>query len=1439
MKRNILYSLLLLLCFFSNSGWAQITIGSDKAPSPFAILDMNTSKDKRGLRVPQLTGAQMTQLTTNLNAQSDADDQKVLGLMVYSLADNSQMIWKGKALGWFKLAELGNNLPIITLQPTGNTFIDGNPIPPLKVDATGENLSYRWYKNGEFVAFGKELNIGIANINTAGIYWAEVTDNGNLTVRSDVAQIKVGAQTLTLVPVNGIDKIHQDGELKAYVVSTSSPIKWKVSVFSDPAGIITNIAPLKGNTGDQIQILAPKNFTRSERKATLFFESDEPGKNLTAYVDVIQEKGDAYFKIIPSTTTYNSDTYTIDTNTEWEIESFNLRTSLDNITSFASTPIDITYNKTGNKIQFIPSLNINTSSLLTTGAIADVKIRITTPGVPQLKNPITYAVKPHRTDIEHTTSYGGYYIYPYPDGNKLIFRDSFDPEAVPRIAAEMSCTGLESPNWKLMSREDIHTLKNTGAISIPDPAPLPITGLTKEYGLWTSTYSHSASGIDAYVYLEYRNIFIYPNLLREYVDNQFSSNLNTQMKKGYHCSIPSTKYTNDQKAVKLIPGNKTFGSISLGNTTGQTHVIPYNNIKRGSIEKIYWSVNNANLKFIHNPTANTITVETTKNKDFLEPAEKSILIIIAKAHNGTSFDLQILEFVQAAGSSAPASEYPKITLNPSSTNVNLPASEGIEYEVTANVTNGYLSDVKFTNNDANLELIGPDASGKVKIRTKEADLSLYKNSTLEFSAKSIKYPSLSVTKSTISFRQPPGPKITFNGGNDLILKGWANHGMWGNMQITNGTFVTASWVNNDANLKIGSMPTAGALGGNIGIITQDNRALNEPEKSSVLRIVVQSHDGSVTVQKDFIIKQESPILRLKNFNPANILSSGKNTYTDILEHNGTITSISRVVGGFGLTRTTISPKEEEVKLLFSSESYNDTDNTSDETIQVNWKYDSWQAGYTSFTETYTFKRYPKPFAEIIDTMAPNTILNILGFKKKFQIKLRQGTVITNVENGGSSNIGKYTVSQPDVENKIEVECTEEYLQQTWSAGNLTVALRTNNLENNYPNSKVYAIPIAPIPGFNYFSTHLSNIEDDPNNPREMFARHPYGDFQKYEIYGTNPEAFKITATPGPGANETSFKVASNKIAEPGEGPKKAKVRFFTKGITGYESVIRTKELNADISPSSKYPHFNLKIKDLDKGTNIYVHTDDIDQYVEDFGLQSITNDIDNFEVSIEVIHGTIESTYTTIPSSDAFMTITKYVDAPNKWRIVFNRIKDYNMGDPLAKYDFAFGIRGENNYFKGIGGSAKLQPELPPEVQVYTHWNGNEYYMMDAPLGYTYGEVMKFDSTEDINPLFSGCPAGTKPFKEYNDHNWGDINFADAPFGLWDLKSQNLLDITKTYYILGQHQYFTPSIYQYFDVSANRNKYHASNLDEYGYTTATSAPLPDTVKRAIKCVYSK
>jgi len=147
LKKIIGYFTLLIAVLFTFPLKAQITIGAQKEPHPFSVMELSTDKLKGGLRMPQLTTHQRDSIKDILLGDADlaaAAD----GLAIYNMDTNCLEFWEETR--WVSLCTNIVAAPIgVTVTPE-NSEVDLLTKVDLKatVDPTSGTLAqYKWERS--------------------------------------------------------------------------------------------------------------------------------------------------------------------------------------------------------------------------------------------------------------------------------------------------------------------------------------------------------------------------------------------------------------------------------------------------------------------------------------------------------------------------------------------------------------------------------------------------------------------------------------------------------------------------------------------------------------------------------------------------------------------------------------------------------------------------------------------------------------------------------------------------------------------------------------------------------------------------------------------------------------------------------------------------------------------------------------------------------------------------------------------------------------------------------------------------------------------------------------------------------------------------------------------------------------------------------------------
>ena len=195
MRKITLSLVLILICAFSMKMNAQVTIGDDTDPASFSLLELTTSKQDGGLRLPQLS----TSERNSLNDALKANIAQSIGLVIYNKDTKCQEYWNGNK--WISLC-LGSADIMIVRAATGDPL---GPDDPTATDAIFPAIGDTWgpYNIKEtypceevdpaydiMVIAGSENMAIVKSTDGTGNFYLEMYGNSN-TIRSKTAIIRV------------------------------------------------------------------------------------------------------------------------------------------------------------------------------------------------------------------------------------------------------------------------------------------------------------------------------------------------------------------------------------------------------------------------------------------------------------------------------------------------------------------------------------------------------------------------------------------------------------------------------------------------------------------------------------------------------------------------------------------------------------------------------------------------------------------------------------------------------------------------------------------------------------------------------------------------------------------------------------------------------------------------------------------------------------------------------------------------------------------------------------------------------------------------------------------------------------------------------------------------------------------------------------------------
>ena len=195
MKKKILLTgtMFLLSLVYLAQLQAQVTIGSQKTPETFSILELISNKT-RGLRLPQLNATERNTLTPAL-----ASKQEAKGLVIFNTTTNCVNVWNGSQ--WIDIC---NALPTLVISPKTMTFTSaagggGNQTFSVTTNQQGWIVENQpsWISLTNLGTNAMTVGVPAANAGTtqqSGII-AIATTGGTTILRDTITVIQLPAQT--------------------------------------------------------------------------------------------------------------------------------------------------------------------------------------------------------------------------------------------------------------------------------------------------------------------------------------------------------------------------------------------------------------------------------------------------------------------------------------------------------------------------------------------------------------------------------------------------------------------------------------------------------------------------------------------------------------------------------------------------------------------------------------------------------------------------------------------------------------------------------------------------------------------------------------------------------------------------------------------------------------------------------------------------------------------------------------------------------------------------------------------------------------------------------------------------------------------------------------------------------------------------------------------
>jgi uncharacterized protein (TIGR02145 family) len=143
MRQNVFFLMLAFVMMSAASVNAQVTIGEIKDPETYSILELDATSVKGGLRMPQLTTAERTALTTDPFKSAELAQ----GLAIFNTDTKCLEFWNGSK--WITLSQAAYS---ITKQPEKFTFYESpegdDEVNPLEFEVAGGGgtWAYQWYQ---------------------------------------------------------------------------------------------------------------------------------------------------------------------------------------------------------------------------------------------------------------------------------------------------------------------------------------------------------------------------------------------------------------------------------------------------------------------------------------------------------------------------------------------------------------------------------------------------------------------------------------------------------------------------------------------------------------------------------------------------------------------------------------------------------------------------------------------------------------------------------------------------------------------------------------------------------------------------------------------------------------------------------------------------------------------------------------------------------------------------------------------------------------------------------------------------------------------------------------------------------------------------------------------------------------------------------------------
>ncbi|MDR3326888.1 MAG: hypothetical protein LBT04_01945, partial [Prevotellaceae bacterium] len=234
---------------------AQVTIGYDKAPEPFSVLELISGGDK-GLRLPQLSTTAIDDLGEQIKTSLDANYKNLArGLIVYDSTLNCVKYWKGTDEVW-----VGIGCP--SAPPLAPILADAQKVCGTTI-ADLEPSGLNWYaaETG-----GTALSGSTALVDGATYHASQTVSGVESTIRTAVTiTLETNCAELSPTAYNIFSPVsvmytyqYQDLELYKGVNTggNATSFQWKVNRKNQAT--VVNIPAAKGGTAQTFRV--PSNF---------------------------------------------------------------------------------------------------------------------------------------------------------------------------------------------------------------------------------------------------------------------------------------------------------------------------------------------------------------------------------------------------------------------------------------------------------------------------------------------------------------------------------------------------------------------------------------------------------------------------------------------------------------------------------------------------------------------------------------------------------------------------------------------------------------------------------------------------------------------------------------------------------------------------------------------------------------------------------------------------------------------------------------------------------------------------------------------------------------------------------------------------------------------------------------------------------------------------